>query len=91
VAENASGSINLPKIFQSFDIIAPLLGYQRFTLFPVSQIIGLDFPVTFHSKVLTHVSDHVCNNIGEFNIALKEILSSEETVKLINSIISQSS
>lgn len=91
VAENASGFINPPNIIHSFDIIAPLLGYQRFTLFYIAQIIGLEFPITFHSKMLKQVPLPVCNNLGEFNTALREILSSKESVDLINSIIEQSS
>lgn len=91
VAENANGFINPPNIIHSFDIIAPLLSYQRFTLFYISQTIGLEFPMAFHSKLLKHVPLPTCNNLGEFNAALKEILSSKESVDLINSIIEQSS
>ena len=88
--EEVDGFISEPKIIHSFDIVAPLLGYQKFTLFYIKQTIGIEYPVEIHSKYIRPVKYSKCNNLQEFESSLKEILSSDIVVKLINSIIGQS-
>jgi len=89
--EKVDGFIDPPKITHSFDIIAPLLGYQRFTLFQVKQAIGLEYPVSFFSNYVKDIKYQECNDIQQVNENLKQILASKETANLINSIIAQSS
>ena len=91
VDEEANGFIEAPHYTHCFDIFAPVLGYQRFTLFCVQQIIGVDFPLSFFSNYWDKKDECKCGNIEDFNKCLKEILSSRKTADLINSIIAQSS
>jgi hypothetical protein len=88
--DNTDGFMDAPKIIHSFDIIAPLLGYQRFTLFNVSQVVGIDFPIEFYSKYVSGIKHPICHSLQEFNENLQQILSSQDTADLVNSIIKQS-
>ncbi len=76
-----------------FNLIAPILNYEKIALFCINQGIVNEFPLTisydFSNKF--NEANCGCNDIQAFENCLKTILSSEEVSKLINSLIAQSS
>lgn len=88
--DDADGFIDPPTTTHCFVIIAPLLGYQRFILFCVDQIIGVEYPLTVYSSYWEKAENCNCENVEDLKKCLKEILSSEKTKGLVNSIIGQS-
>src|ERR1700722_14028498 len=46
VDEEANGFTSAPKFTHCFEILAPFLGYQKVTLFCITQIVGIEFPLT---------------------------------------------
>jgi hypothetical protein len=73
-----------------FVLIAPLLNYERITLFCIDQPLISEYPLKINSEFYTN-EDCSCDNIDKFNGCLKQILSSKEVADLINSLIAQSS
>lgn len=90
VDQNADGFMDPPVYTHCFDIIAPLLGYQQFTLFCVDQTVGLEYPLSIFSNYWEKKEQCNCNSVDDLKKCLKEILSSEKTAQLINSIIAES-
>lgn len=88
--DDASGTQSLPYYQHCFNIISPSLGYQHFSLFCIKQNMLTEFPVTFYSDYWGGKGWCEADNLIAFNKCLKEILSSEKTAELINSIIAQS-
>lgn len=73
-----------------FDLIAPLLNYERVTLLCIEQPLVEEYPLIINSDYYTR-QDCSCDSLEKFNSCLKEILSSKEVSKIINSLIAQSS
>ena len=73
-----------------FVLIAPLLNYERITLFCIDQPIVEEYPLTINSQYYNKL-DCSCDTLEKFSSCLKEILSSKEVVNIINSLIAQSS
>jgi len=88
--DDAEGFANSPTYLHCFDILSPGLGFKSFTLFCVQQSLISDFPLRFYSNYWDKKEWCKCDNLMQFNKCLEEILSSEKTAKLINSIIAQS-
>lgn len=88
--DEGDGFQDLPYYQHCFNIISPALGYQRFTLFCVKQNMLAEFPVSFYSDYWARTNWFKAENFSAFNHCLEEILSSEKTANLINSIIAQS-
>ncbi len=89
VDETANGFIDKPTVTYCFDIVAPLLNYSSFTLFCVEQIVGVEYPIKFYSNYWEK-KECECKDITGFTKCLEEILSSEQVVHIINSIIATS-
>ena len=88
--DDAEGFANTPTYLHCFDILSPGLGFKSFTLFCVEQSLISDFPLHFYSNYWDKNEKCKCDNLEQFNKCLEDILSSEKTTKLINSIIAHS-
>jgi hypothetical protein len=76
-----------------FTLVAPILNYEKITLFCINQPLVADFPLKisydFSNKHTETNCD--CNDLTSFEHCLRDILSSKEVGDLINSLIAQSS
>ena len=89
IDETISGFIDRPTVTYCFDVLAPLLGYQRFSLFCVEQTIGIELPLKINSPYWSK-KECACTTFEDFKKQLKELFSSREVVGFINSIIASS-
>jgi hypothetical protein len=80
---------SMPSYLHCFVFVLPLLNYQRVTAFYISQPLVDDYPLTIYSNFWE--SSSICNNKEELIGCLNQIFAKEEFVKLINSLVAQSS
>ncbi len=90
MVDGGDGFQNQPHYQHCFNIISPALGYQHFALFCVKQNLLAEFPVVFRSDYWGKQGWCKAENFADFNNCLEEILSSEKTAELVNSLIAQS-
>ena len=76
-----------PEFQMTMSIVAPALNNYRFFLMRVSHDLAL-YPVTVTD--LINDTEYECPNEEVFLVALKEILSSKATHRVIDSLLSQS-
>lgn len=92
-------TVNYPdceyRLSTSFEIVAPGLDSYSYTLFTMYCKPESDFPVLiFYRQARNFLElegneDFLCNNEGEFIAALKEVMGSEDTTRIVQTLYSK--
>jgi len=89
IKSKAQGSIFFKdKIINEFYIVAPLLDNLRYLLFSINYNSVKIFPINFNNIFTSNYVD--INDWNTFNKALKNVLSHQNTKKILENLLAQS-
>ncbi len=85
------------KLATSFEIVAPALDNYKYVLFTMYCKPEVDYPLLIFTREMDDLSDvneynteFVCKNPEEFLLSLKEVLGSEDTTRIVQTLYSKS-
>lgn len=85
------------KLATSFEIVAPALDNYTYVLFTMYCKPEVDYPVLIFTREMNDLldvneynTDFICKNSEEFLVSLKEVIGSEDTTRIVQTLYSKS-